>query len=156
MTIFMSRYRPKYFSIEELTRSTTATRRGIKNEPGLKEISNMYDLIENTLDPIREKWGKAITVSSGYRCKRLNELVGGASASSHLTGQAADITVGGKDENRRLYDMIKSSGIPFTKLIYETNKNGAYWVHISFIKQNVLKRSYIYDLTRKSYIPDPL
>jgi len=144
-------YIPRYFTLDELTRSTTATANGIKNSPNIQETKNLLSLIENVLDPTREKWGRPITVSSGYRCKRVNELVGGAKQSSHMTGQAADITVGGKENNWRLYEQIRTSGLPFTKLIYEHNKSNIYWVHVSFIKGQPLNRCYIYHPETKVY-----
>lgn len=148
-------YTPKYFTLDELTRSTTATRKGIRNNPGISEIQNIYALIQNTLDPLRELWGGPVTVTSGYRSRALNTAVGGTANSSHLRGEAADITVGGKDRNWELYQKIKASAIPFTKLIFETNKSGAYWLHISFVRQTpTLRKCYIYQLNTKTYKPD--
>ena len=150
----MITYIPKYFTLDELMRSTTAAAHGISNVPGPQETKNIYSLIENVLDPVREMWGGPITVSSGYRCQRLNALVNGAKCSSHLKGQAADITVGGKDRNWQLYTQIKRSGIPFTKLIFEHNKNNVYWIHISYIKGSSLRKCFIYNPETKTYEPD--
>jgi len=144
-------YIPRYFSIDEMTRSTVGAANGIRNQPGVQETRNLYALIENILDPVRERWGKPITVSSGYRCAKLNTLVKGAKCSSHMTGQAADITVGGKENNWKLYELIRTSGLPFTKLIYEHNKNNIYWVHVSFIKGQPLRKCYIYHPETKVY-----
>lgn len=147
----MSRYIPQYFTIDELTRSTTATKRGIRNIPGSREVENLMLLIEHVLDPIRRKWGGPITISSGYRCQKLNTLVGGSKTSSHMNGQAADMTVGGKDANWRLYTMLKESNIPFTKLIFEHNTSGIYWVHVSYVKDSKVHICYIYDPAHKVY-----
>ena len=68
----------KYFSITELTASATAQREGIDNSPTESVHQLLLVLVEKLLDPIREAWGEPIVVSSGYRCKELNTLVGGA------------------------------------------------------------------------------
>jgi uncharacterized protein YcbK (DUF882 family) len=71
----------KYFTIKELTKSSVATKKKISNTP-TKEIENKLEaLIENVLDPLRELYGKPITVNSGYRCPALNKAVGGVSNS---------------------------------------------------------------------------
>ena len=81
----------KYFTIEELTRSTTAQLRNIDNTPSPQVISNLTALVDNILDPLREAWGKPIRVNSGYRCPKLNSAVGGSATSEHRYGMAADI-----------------------------------------------------------------
>ena len=82
----------KHFSISELTSSATAQREGIDNRPTESAYHLLHVLVEQLLDPIREAWGEPIVVSSGYRCKELNALVGGAKNSHHMLGCAADIT----------------------------------------------------------------
>ena len=81
-----------YFSIQELTASATALREGIDNRPSKCAYHLLHVLVDQLLDPIREAWGEPIVVSSGYRCKELNTLVGGVKNSHHLLGCAADIT----------------------------------------------------------------
>lgn len=125
----------KFFTVEELTKSTTAQQKGIKNVPSKEQEQNLIALIENVLDPLREAYGKPIVVTSGYRCLALNKVVGGASNSQHMTGQAADIrsvedTV---QENKKLFDLIQNLKLPFDQLIDEYNLN---WVHVSFSKRN--------------------
>lgn len=80
----------KYFSIEELCNSSTAKRKGINNSPSLEHKENLILLIKKLLDPIREKYGKPITISSGYRSPLLNAAVGGSPTSNHSMGCAAD------------------------------------------------------------------
>ena len=82
----------KYFTISELTASATALREGIDNRPSKCAYHLLHVLADQLLDPIREAWGKPIIVSSGYRCKELNALVGGVKNSHHILGCAADIT----------------------------------------------------------------
>lgn len=91
-------------------------------------VHNLTELVENVLDPLREKYGKPIRVSSGYRSAVLNRSVNGATSSQHLLGQAADITVGSKEGNRRLFEIIRKE-LPFDQLIDEKDFS---WVHVSF------------------------
>lgn len=104
----------KYFSISELTYSTKARELHIDNSPfSYTIIDNLTNLIDNLLDPIREMWGKPLHVNSGYRCSALNKAVGGKPTSQHLKGEAADITTGSKAENKKLFEMIKDSGLVY-------------------------------------------
>ena len=119
----------KYFTIKELCKSSTATQRGIDNSPNSEIVSNLTQLVDKILDPLREEYGEAIMVNSGYRCPELNKLVGGSATSQHRYGLAADITAGSKIENRRLFDLAINLGLPFDQLIDESNFS---WVHISF------------------------
>lgn len=127
----------KYFTIEELCRSTVAQQRGIDNTPTEEIKENLEYLIDNLLDKIREEYGNPITVNSGYRCDELNEAVGGVSNSQHRTGEAADITVGSIEDNKVLFNLIKDSGLEFDQLIWE---NGGVWVHVSLKRENNRKQ----------------
>ena len=119
----------KYFTIEELTRSTTASLRGIDNTPSQLVIDNLTALVDNVLDPLREAWGKPIKVNSGYRCRALNKAVGGVPASQHMLGQAADITGGSQEANRDLYSLLKRLNLPVDQAI---NEHDFRWLHISY------------------------
>lgn len=121
----------KYFTIEELTASATAKRKGISNKPTADIVAALERLVDNVLDPLREAWGAPIVVTSGYRSPRLNAAVGGARGSQHTYGQAADIrTVSDRPEdNRRLRDLLISLNLPFDQLIDEFNCD---WLHVSF------------------------
>ena len=113
----------KYFSINELTSSATALREGIDNRPNKCAYHLLHVLVDLLLDPIREAWGEPIVVSSGYRCKQLNALVGGAKYSHHILGCAADIIAGNRADHRRLFRLIvkmqQEGRIKFTQLIWE-------------------------------------
>jgi hypothetical protein len=119
----------KYFTIEELTRSTTARLRGIDNTPSQQVIDNLNALVDNVLDPLREAWGKPLHVNSGYRCRALNKAVGGVPASQHMRGEAADITAGSKDANRELYSLLKRLNLPVDQAINEKDFS---WIHVSY------------------------
>lgn len=125
----------KYFTINELTKSSTAQRLHIDNMPSQNVKDNLIKLIDNILDPLRELYGKPIIVNSGYRCPKLNKAVGGARNSQHLIGQASDIrTVSNtKESNKQLFNLIKDSKLPFDQLINEYDFN---WVHVSYSPRN--------------------
>ena len=127
----------RYFTIEELEHSDTATKYKIDNTANGETRTNLTKLIELLLDPIRTKWGKPIKVNSGYRCSKLNRMVGGVSTSQHVLGEAADITVGSSEENRKLFEMILSMNILFDQLILE---DGGKWIHIS-LKWRVVSKN---------------
>lgn len=121
----------KYFTIREMKKSDRATKAGIVNEPSIQEVKNLTALIEKVLDPLREAYGKPIIVTSGYRCEKLNKLVGGSASSQHKKGEAADIKTieDTPEENKKLFDLIVKLGLPFDQLINEYNYD---WVHVSF------------------------
>lgn len=125
----------KYFTIQELTKSATASRKGINNTPDESVKRNLNLLVDNILDPLREACGEPIIVTSGYRCGRLNKAVGGAAKSQHMYGQAADIrTVSDKpSDNKKLFDLIRELKLPYDQLIDEYNYN---WVHVSYSSRN--------------------
>lgn len=125
----------KFFTVKELTKSTTAQRKGINNIPSKEQEQNLIALIENILDPLREAYGRPIIVTSGYRCPALNKAIGGAKSSQHMAGQAADIrtiedTVA---ENKKLFDLVQKLKLPFDQLIDEHNFD---WVHVSYSDRN--------------------
>jgi hypothetical protein len=117
----------KYFTIEEMILSQTATRLEINNSPNQEVIHSMELLCNNLLDKIREAIGKPVHVTSGFRCYRLNEAIGGAANSQHIKGEAADITVSGMTVEN-LFQFIKNSGFEFCQLIQEFDQ----WVHVSY------------------------
>lgn len=127
----------KYFTIEEMTKSSTATAKHIDNTPNQTAIDNLTKLIEIVLDPLREWYGKPIRVNSGYRCKVLNKAVGSkAKNSQHLYGEATDITAGSKAENEKLFNYIKDN-LPFDQLINESDFS---WVHVSYREGRLRKQ----------------
>ena len=121
----------KYFSIKELCKSNTAIKNKIDNHPTPEIEKNLTILIEHCLDPIREKFGKPITITSGYRCEKLNKLVGGKPNSQHLKGQAADLVGDTNTKTKEIFEIAKQLG-NFDQLLFEKNSKGSIWVHISY------------------------
>ena len=126
----------KYFTINELCKSTTATSKRIDNSPNDEISFNLEQLVDKVLDPLRDKYGKPIKVNSGYRCEALNKAVGGSKTSQHRYGQAADITAGSKLENKKLFILACELDLPFDQLIDENNYS---WIHVSY-RQNPRKQ----------------
>ena len=83
----------KHFKLEEFTKSMTATRKGISNEPGSGEIKNLENLCYEILEPLRAKYDLPIKINSGYRSPALSEAIGSKSTSQHCKGMAADIEI---------------------------------------------------------------
>ena len=119
----------KYFTIAELVKSETEDCLGIDNQCKKEHIVNLTALVNNVLDPLREAYGKPITINSGFRCPALNKIIKGSTTSDHMSGRAVDITGGSSAENKKLFYMIQSLGLPFDQLIDE--KNFA-WIHVSY------------------------
>lgn len=135
----------KYFSINELSRSITASRLFIDNTPPADVVARLNALVVAVLDPLREAYGHPITVNSGYRSARLNAAVGGVASSQHLRGEAADIDVNSRSGNKWLFDYIRCN-LPFDQLIHEKGSiaDGPDWVHVSYRADGRNRRQIIY------------
>jgi hypothetical protein len=120
------------FNLIEFTSSETASRRGIDNTPSIAVIENLRLLCENVLQPLRDKYGKSINITSGYRSPKLNKAIGGSSTSQHCFGQAADIQVDKKDY-LKVWEILKT--LPFDQIIWEFgNESAPDWIHVSFVQ----------------------
>lgn len=135
----------KYFSIRELTKSATATRLGIDNTAKGAVLASLTTLINCVLDPLRERWGAPIVVTSGYRCAALNKVVGGAASSQHTKGEAADIRSlsDSRADNMRLLRLLLGSDIEFDQVIceYPDNDGRPDWIHVSYKASGRNRRS---------------
>ncbi len=117
------------FKMSELIHSDTAIKNNINNMPDINSLDCMLDLIVHCLQPIRDKIGKPVIISSGFRNSQVNKLVGGVATSQHCKGQAVDFTIPGETISGIIFK-IQTMGIEFDQLINEYDK----WVHISFVK----------------------
>jgi hypothetical protein len=132
----------KYATLDECSRSVTASRLGIDNNPPLEVRDNLREICSKVFDPCREFVGGPLAIASGYRCPKLNKAVGGSKTSEHMLGQALDIdcdTFGGKT-NAELFYFIKEN-LDFNQLIWEfgTDKNPE-WVHVSYSRLHNKKK----------------
>ena len=131
----------KNFSLAEMTKSETALRFDIPNEPDADQLNNLLLLCGNVLQPVRDHFGKGVKVNSGLRVAAVNQKVGGSSNSDHTRGQAADIEIPGVP-NAVLAEYIRDH-LPFTQLILEFYTPGvpdSGWVHVSYNPQNLKKQ----------------
>jgi zinc D-Ala-D-Ala carboxypeptidase len=127
----------KNFSLDELTKSQTALRMGIDNEPTPGDLYNLSQLCDNILQPVREHFGKPVTVSSGYRSVALCEAIGSSAKSQHAKGEAADFEIMGID-NKEVAVWIRDN-LDFDQLILEFYKDGepsSGWIHCSYSDDN--------------------
>lgn len=119
------------FTLEEFLHSDVAASSNIDNTPDDFALSNLQALADQ-LQIIRDKWCAPIIVTSGYRCFRLNKLVGGSSTSQHMCGSAADITTGSKAKNKDLYNLIihlaRNGHLKLRQIIDEYDYS---WIHVS-------------------------
>jgi hypothetical protein len=118
----------EHFTLAELTRSTTAIRKGIPNTASADVVKALTALCVNVLEPVRAHFGKPVRVTSGYRSPRLNTAIGGSASSQHCRGEAADFTVQG-ESNLAVCQWIMRN-LKFDQLIYEFGEAG--WVHCSY------------------------
>ncbi len=117
-----------HFTLSEMTRSSTATRKGIPNTASADVQRALKLLCENVLEPVREHFGKPVRVTSGYRSPRLNTAIGGSPTSQHCLGEAADFTVEG-ESNLAVCQWIMRN-LEYDQLIREFGEDG--WVHCSY------------------------
>ena len=129
----------KYFSLSEFLNSATAKRLGIDNTPTFEIIDNLNKLADY-LDAIREKVGKPILISSGFRCPVLNKAVGGVSNSQHQKGLAADLICADMES---LDKVLRETG-GFDQLIKEHHKGSkSFLYHVSVAPRNGKPRQQI-------------
>ena len=123
----------KNFVLSEITRSNTATRLGISNEPTKEHLENMQRLISNLVQPMRDELGP-IRITSGYRSKELNRAIGGSTRSQHCKAQACDLQFweNGQMNNKKIYDWIINSHLEFDQMI---NEFDFAWIHLSLKKK---------------------
>ena len=135
-----------HFSLAELTKSQTATRKGIDNKPTLEHIDNLTELCVQILEPTRRNFSKPIVITSGYRSEELCEAIGSKTTSQHAKGEAADFEMFGID-NKELAKYIKNN-LVFDQLIlefYNPDDPSSGWVHCSYSKEENRKQSLLYN-----------
>ncbi len=130
------------FSLNELTKSQTAERKGIDNTPSAEHQDNLKSLCEMILQPIRDHFGQVVSVSSGYRSQELCVAIGSSTQSQHAKGQASDFEIFGIS-NKELADYIDQN-LDYDQLILEYWKGedepNSGWVHCSFNTQGNRKQ----------------
>lgn len=120
----------EFFTLRELTNSSTASRNNIDNTPSAEIIRNLQYGVDMVLDPLRRLYGKPIIITSGYRCPELNKKVGGVANSWHTLGNAADIHVSSLAEASKIFSNLQKIPSVDTAL-FEHSKNGQ-WLHVQW------------------------
>lgn len=121
----------EHFTLYEMTRSGTAIENNIPNIPNLQQEQALRHLAIDILEPLRRQFGP-IVVSSGFRCRQLNRLVGGVPGSQHTRGEAADIVVNDVERGLRMFAFIKAR-LDFDQLIWEPLGAAVpRWLHVSY------------------------
>ena len=122
------------FTLSELTKSDTAIRKGINNNPSAEQIEKLKALCENILQPVRDHFGR-VKVTSGFRSVELCLAIGSSARSQHAKAEAADFECPGVD-NAELADWIHKN-LPYDQLIlefYTPGEPNSGWIHCSYIE----------------------
>ena len=135
----------KYFTLEEFTRSETATKLGIKNTPTKYQKDNIIEMVNNILDPLRDAWAvyckrynlgsPGIRVLSGVRSAALNSAVEGSKTSAHYLGYAADLMpCNGKLDHFKRFCIEWLVDKDFDQMISENEDKNHIpeWIHIGY------------------------
>jgi hypothetical protein len=131
-------------SLKELTKSESATRFGISNEPTEEALSNLQKLATHILQPVRDHFGKPLIITSGYRSPELCLKIGSTTTSQHTKGQASDFEIGGI-ANKDLSDWIHQN-LDYDQLILEFWKPedaNSGWVHCSYKGEGQNRKQYL-------------
>ena len=124
------------FTYDELCRSTTATTKGLSNNPTDEVLANLKTLAQRYLQPLRDHFGCQIIINSAYRAPMVNKAVGGSPTSWHLKGCAADIRCPSAyvavQYANFFIDRFEKQGVGFDELFLSRSRNGGYWLHVSY------------------------
>lgn len=128
----------KHFTFRELLHSSLALQNDVVNLPPRNEAAKVYFnlvvLVDNLLDPIRERFAVPVIITSGYRCERVNKLVGGVDNSQHMKGEAVDFCFAGfskKEMGAAFFEIAEE--FDFDQLIYYRKKG---IIHASYSRKN--------------------
>ena len=149
----------KNFSLAEMTKSQTAIRMGMSNNPSEGEVENLRLLCERVLQPVRDHFNHVVSVSSGYRSAALSQAIGSSPDSQHAKGMAADFEIYGTPNNE-VFNWIKNN-LMYDQMILEywnPDEPNSGWVHVAYnpdssenIKQNL--RAYKDENNKTQYKP---
>ena len=131
----------KNFSLAELTKTSAP----YDNYPQVHQRIALKQLVDNVLQPLRELYGKPIKINSGFRSVMVNKFVKGATNSQHLKGEAADIDAGSKEENEKLFNLIRENFVVDQCI----NEYDFAWIHVSYKTQG--NRNQFAQITKKGF-----
>ena len=129
-----------HFSLIEMTKSQTALRLGLDNNPDPAKVKSLRTLCEQVLEPARRHFDRPVIINSGYRAEAVNRAIGGKATSQHCKAEAADIEIPGVD-NRELYQWL-TDNCDYDQLIleYYTGDPASGWVHVSYVSHETNRR----------------
>lgn len=138
----------KNFGLREFIHSDTAKKRGIDNTPTFEVVFHLDMLCDRLLQPFREFYGKAIIVTSGYRCDELNKAVDGKPTSGHKTGYACDVVPADMGDWDNFIACAKQFfvGKDFDQVIIEKSSKGKQWLHISYKHIDGSQRKQLFEI----------
>lgn len=136
----------EHFTFEELTASETAARLGIGNEPSESAFENLKRLAD-ALETVRMVLRKPILITSGYRSKELNRMVGGSKNSAHMFGMAADFICPQFGTPLEVCRAVAKHGIDFDQIIHEYGR----WCHFAIGDAGIAARKELLTATRNGY-----
>lgn len=120
----------EYFTIAELTKSETAAKNKIDNTPPSDVVANLQYGVDMVLDPLRRIYGQPIKITSGFRCEKLNKLVGGVANSWHTKGNAADIHIKSLQDAKILFANLQK--LPSVDTVLFEHSRTAQWLHVQW------------------------
>ena len=150
----------KNFTLKEFEVSETARVNDIDNRVPKRYMKNVKALVDNVLQPTRDKVGIPIYISSGYRCREVNRINHGATTSQHMRGEAADIFIDPVCSlGWTLWDVLKLivRFTDFDQIIWETRPptkarpNGSKWIHVSYVTYRKNRHSMLRCADGKTY-----
>jgi|TARA_R100000963_G_scaffold33002_1_gene25045 zinc D-Ala-D-Ala carboxypeptidase len=129
-----------HFSLGEMTKSQTALRLGLDNNPDPDGVASLRTLCWQVLEPVRKHFDRPVIINSGYRAEAVNTAIGSKPTSQHCKAQAADIEIPGVD-NLEIYQWI-TDRCEFDQLIleYYTGEPESGWVHVSYVSHETNRR----------------
>lgn len=133
------------FTTQEVTRSDTAQRLKIDNCLSIEMLDNAYQFARTVLQPLRNEIGKPFLISSWYRCKALNEAVGGMPNSAHTRATAIDFVISGLTARQTYKVVLERLKMPFDQLIFESfTKDGqtTEWVHLGWEREENRRQTF--------------
>lgn len=136
-----------YFTLEELTKSSTAARLKIDNTPTTEILKNLQYGVDMVLDPLRRIHQQPVVITSGYRCEKLNKAVGGVSNSWHQKGNAADIHIKDEAEAKEIFNILKT--LPSVDTVLFEHSKSAQWIHVQWDMTKTPRHHYNFNYKAK-------
>lgn len=137
----------EFFTLRELTNSSTASRYHIDNSPSEDIVRNLQYGVDMVLDPLRRLYGKPIIITSGYRCPELNKKVGGVANSWHTQGNAADIHVSSLAEASKIFSNLQK--IPSVDTALFEHSTSGQWLHVQWNMDKTPRHHYNFNFIAK-------